>query len=596
MWGRSGVAMALTGAVVAGLAACSAPALRPLPDRPAAGGTPGSGGAPKGSRHPLDYLVFYAPGRKAEAVRAVEAAGGAVGGDEPKLGYLMVRGAPATFPARAAAATSAIEGIAPNRRMGATDALRDAAALPGDVPLYAPIAAPPPAASRTPPAGAPKGPPGEPSPAGGGRTGRVPKAEPLADRQWNMRMIGATPTGSYGTAPGTHRVLVGVIDTGIDGRHPDIAPNFNRALSRNFVQDIPQDAAGKPIDGPCEHKGCVDPPDVDDDGHGTHVASIIGSPINGLGVAGVAPGVSLVNLRAGQDSGYFFLKPTLDALTYAGDTGIDVVNMSFYVDPWLYNCADNPADTPAQRLEQAGVRVGVQRAIDYARARDVTLITAMGNEAADLGKVNADDVSPDYPKNAAHDRTLADSCVTVPTESKGVIGVSALGPSGRKAYYSDYGVEQTDVSAPGGDVGDDGTGLRGHAREILAAAPEHVLRARHRIRGDGTPADPGVVRDCAGGTCAYYQYLEGTSMASPHATGVAAVLIARNGEPGQGGLRMDPAAVERLLYSTATRLPCPARHTYRYPDGDQVCEDGEAGNGFYGRGLVNAEAAAATGR
>jgi subtilisin family serine protease len=590
--------MALTGVVVTGLAGCSAPGPPPVPGRPAATPAATPGPASSGSRHPLDYLVFYAPGRKAEAVRAVEAAGAVVSRDEPKLGYLVVRAAAATFPARAAT-TSAIAGIAPNRRMGATDALRDAAAVPGDVPRYAPIAASPrPSGPAAATAGTRRDPAGERSPgaAAGGRSGRVPKAEPLADRQWNMRMIGATPTGSYGTAPGTHQVLVGVIDTGVDGKHPDIAPNFNRELSRNFVQDIPEDASGKKIDGPCEHKGCVDPPDVDDDGHGTHVASIIGSPINGLGVAGVAPGVSLVNLRAGQDSGYFFLKPVLDALTYAGDTGIDVVNMSFYVDPWLYNCADNPADSPAQRLEQAGVRVGVQRALDYARARGVTLITAMGNEGADLGKVRGDDTSPDYPKSAAHDRTLAGSCVTVPTESRGVIGVAALGPSGRKAFYSDYGVERTDVAAPGGDVGDDGTGLRGDAREILAAAPEHVLRAEHRIRRDGTPADPGVVRDCAHGTCAYYQYLEGTSMASPHATGVAAVLIARNGEPGKGGLRMDPAAVERLLYSTATRLPCPAPRAYHYPDGDQVCEDGKAGNGFFGRGMVSAEAAAATGR
>ena len=80
----------------------------------------------------------------------------------------------------------------------------------------------------------------------------------------------------------------------------------------------------------------------DDDGHGTHVASTIGSPINGIGMAGVAPKVNLVNIRAGQDSGFFFLQPTVDALTYAGKVGIDVVNMSFYIDPWLFNCTAQP--------------------------------------------------------------------------------------------------------------------------------------------------------------------------------------------------------------------------------------------------------------
>jgi len=121
------------------------------------------------------------------------------------------------------------------------------------------------------------------------------------------------------------------------------------------------------IDGPCEYASCVDPANEDDDGHGTHVASTIGSPVNGLGIAGVAPNVTLVNIRAGQDSGYFFLRSTLDALTYAGRIGVDVVNMSFYTDPWLYNCLDNPADSPAEQQEQRTVRIATQRAIDFAR-------------------------------------------------------------------------------------------------------------------------------------------------------------------------------------------------------------------------------------
>ena len=133
---------------------------------------------------------------------------------------------------------------------------------------------------------------------------------------------------------------MGIIDTGIDGSHPDIAPNFDAELSRNFTTDIPL------IDGPCNQepdRSCSDPADVDEDGHGTHVAGIVGAPMNGLGIAGVAPRSTLVNLRAGQDSGFFFLFETLAALTYAADNGIDVVNMSFYTDPWEFNCRDHPA-------------------------------------------------------------------------------------------------------------------------------------------------------------------------------------------------------------------------------------------------------------
>jgi subtilisin family serine protease len=147
-----------------------------------------------------------------------------------------------------------------------------------------------------------------------------------------MKMIGATPGGSYATERGKRAVRVGVIDTGIDASHPDIAPNFDRGLSRNFTTDDPV------VDDPCAEDpdgSCEDPADVDEGGHGTHVAGTIGAALNGLGIAGVAPNVKLVNLRAGQDSGYFFLQPSVDALTYAGDHGIDVVNMSYYIDPWL---------------------------------------------------------------------------------------------------------------------------------------------------------------------------------------------------------------------------------------------------------------------
>ena len=91
---------------------------------------------------------------------------------------------------------------------------------------------------------------------------------------------------------------------------------------------------------------------MDEGGHGTHVAGIVGAELNGLGVAGVAPTVSLVNLRAGQDSGYFFLFETLEAYVYAADNGIDVVNMSFFTDPWWANCRDNPDDTLQEQIEQ----------------------------------------------------------------------------------------------------------------------------------------------------------------------------------------------------------------------------------------------------
>ena len=109
-----------------------------------------------------------------------------------------------------------------------------------------------------------------------------------------------------------------------------------------------------------------DPADVDEDGHGTHVAGLAAAALNGLGTAGVAPKVTLVNIRAGQDSRFFFLQATVDVMVYAGLVEIDVINMSFFTDPWL-DCLDGPADSPEEQLEQLTVRVATQRAINFAR-------------------------------------------------------------------------------------------------------------------------------------------------------------------------------------------------------------------------------------
>ncbi|MBB2912925.1 subtilisin family serine protease [Streptosporangium becharense] len=531
------------------------------------------GGSPALAEQNREYLVFYADGARDRALAAIGESGGTALSTEPRLGYVVARGPGSRF-VESLAGSDAVEGVSSDRRIGQATSVRVA-----------------PAPAKAGPA-SPR--------ASDIRSVTVVADEPLAGRQWDMKMIGATADGSYATAPGDKKVLVGVIDTGIDGKHPDIAPNFNRELSRNFVVDRPKDPNGKLLDGPCEFKDCKDPADWDDDGHGTHVASTIASPINGLGMAGVAPQVSLVNLRAGLDSGLFFLKPSMEALTYAADAGIDVVNMSFYVDPWLFNCKANPADSKAEQLEQRGVITGMQRALDYARKRGVTLIGAIGNNSTDLGKPKKDTQSPNYPKKTEHDRKINNSCLNVPAESEGVISVSAVGPTKRKAYYSDYGIEQTDLAAPGGDEFDGGKEYD-PAKGILAAAPENMLRAQGLITLSGVPKSESVVQDCRNGTCAYYQYLVGTSMAAPHATGVAAILISRFGKPGKGGLTMKPAEVQRLLYSTAERRSCPSPRKYTYDielltKETHKCEGSKSRNGFYGHGIVDAAKAAAVTR
>jgi subtilisin family serine protease len=564
-----------------------------------------------------EYVVAYKAGVSvARAKAAVRAAGGKVVATRKAMRIMLVRSDKRGF-ARAARKSRVLTGVARNRVIGKV--------APGE-------------RSKIDVEQEGRG----PAEGKGGVTVREPAAaddlsEPLADLQWDMRMIGATPEGSYATQQGSKDVIVAVIDTGIDGAHPDIAPNFDAALSRNWTTDIPL------IDGKCEQDpdhSCADPADVDEDGHGTHVAGTIAAPINGLGMAGVAPNVTLVNDRAGQDSGFFFLWETVNALKYAGDIGADVANMSFYTDPWQYNCTgDHPAldpvtgqptDSPAEQAEQELIRTVTQDAVDYAIGKGVTLVAAAGNFHSNLDGTTTDDTSPDYPPGSEKVRVVTDWCRDMPTEADGVISVSAIGPSGAKADYSNYGAgEETggtgddpageiDVAAPGGYFRDFlGTPqFQVPENEILGPYPLEVARANHEVNGAGKPTTPFVVRDCPAEKtntgadpspqpaptteCAYYQLIQGTSMASPHAVGVAALIVSQFGTPDAahpGGLTMDPAAVRERLRATAADHACPVPSVVDYTlvgrpaSWNAECLGTPVYNGFYGDGIVNAQAA-----
>ncbi len=414
--------------------------------------------------------------------------------------------------------------------------------------------------------------------------------DPLADLQWDMDVIHAP--AAHSTEQGDPRVLVAVIDTGVDKSHPDLAKAYDTDLSRNFVTDYPG------ADGPCETKDCHDPVGIDESGHGTHVAGTIVAAADGFGMTGIAPGVRLVDLRAGQDSGLFLLMPTVDALTYAGDIGVDVANLSYFVDPWLYNCPNGLDDSPTERYQQRALIEGTRRAVDYAYRKGVTLVAAAGNEHADLDRPRLDTMSPDFPDGAAKRRRIGDDCLVLPTELPHVIQVSALARDGLKADYSDYGLDHITVTAPGG------SSLLANGRgpsasyQTLSAYPETLAHDEGLIDADGDPRSPSVVEYCRGTTCAYYRYLVGTSMASPHAAGVAALIVSRYGTADSahsGRLTMDPAQVLKVLRDSATPKACPSppRLVYqrRAPAYAATCRGTTAHNSFYGDGVVDARAA-----
>ncbi|MBK8436780.1 MAG: S8 family serine peptidase [Austwickia sp.] len=543
------------------------------------------------------YLVLASLGASDQATRdAIRKAGGSISTVNEAVGLYTVT-APADSFAAAASALPAVAGVSRERRIGSAPdrrldpqqalermvadraAMTQAATTPA---VKAPVAKAPTAKAPTADAA--------PTPA----PGQAP-SDPLAPRQWNMELIRAWRAHTVETG---HRVRVGIMDTGVDAAHPDIKPNFNYTLSRNFTVDMPD------IDGPCEDEAdasCTDAPTVDENGHGTHVAGTIASPRNGVGIVGVAPDAEIVNLRSGQDSGYFFVKPTVDALTYAGDQGIDVVNMSFYIDPWLFNCTANPKDSPEQQAEQQMVIQVTQRALAYARDRGVTLVAAAGNEHLDLDNPREDTSSPDYPEGTNYPRPIDNSsCLSLPNEGQNVISVSSVGPSTLKADYSNWGYDGVDVAAPGGYF-NDGFGTptyKNLAKNTILAPMPRALALEDPLvdKETGESRMPLIVAECTGttaATCSYYQYLQGTSMASPHAAGVAALIVGRWGKKRNAydAITMAPKHVERILTRTATATPCP-RPLFTYPDRsveyNATCVGSVARNSWYGHGIVDA--------
>ena len=390
--------------------------------------------------------------------------------------------------------------------------------------------------------------------------------EPLSACQWDMRAIDATPDGSYAVERGAG-ARVGVIDTGVDLTNGDVMPNVDLAASCVFLYaNTPTSVPAEQVTrGDCSDKAALQ----DYAGHGTHTAGTIAAPINGLGIAGVAPEATLVVLKAGTAAGYFFTQSVVDALRYAGDQRLDVVNMSFFADPWLFNCRNDK--------EQKAIIKQISDAARYAEQRGVVLVAAAGNDGIDMNHPTVDEISPDYPPGAAVTRPVNNNCVVMPTEIPGVVVVTATGAENLLAWYSTYG-NITDVAAPGGS-------------RFQTPTPD-VSRGRVLAPYSSTASDLDLeaafgrlVVDSAGN---YYAWLNGTSMAAPHAAGVAALIRAAHPNMSWG-------AVVAELRNTGTHQSCPTAldpgvEFFLAPV--QVCKGGAGSNNFYGTGLVNAAATA----
>ncbi|MFF2193818.1 S8 family serine peptidase [Streptomyces sp. NPDC058157] len=409
------------------------------------------------------YLVITAPGDSSAVRSAVTANGGTVFSYFDQIGVVVAHSSSASF-----AAT--MRGVSGVQQVGATRT----SDVPADA--YNPALPANPAQASTPA--------GEPA--------RADMTQIKADQAWAVN-------------PGSSSVKVGILDTGVDDQHQDLAPNFNAADSVSCAYGKPDTRAGAWRDV---------------DTHGTHVAGTIAAAKNGKGVVGVAPGVKISAVRVAEPgNSFFFAENTICGFVWAGDHGFKVTNNSYYTDPWQFNCPDN--------IDQAAIIEGVKRAQEYAEGKGSLQIAAAGNENYDLAHKSTDTASPN--DSTPVTRTITNACLDIPTELPGVVTVAANGTGTTKASFSNFGQGVIDVAAPGQDV--------------YSTLP--------------------------GGK---YGTKSGTSMATPHVVGVAALIASAN--PG-----ITPAQIRDKLAAQANDIACPA---------DGRCTGTTANNSFFGEGQVDA--------
>lgn len=327
----------------------------------------------------------------------------------------------------------------------------------------------------------------------------------LFDLQWGHNYVGAQQAWDAGYRG--QGVTVAILDGGFDIDHPDLAPNIV----------LTQDFTGQGVQYAC----------ADTFSHGSHTAGTVGAADNGIGTIGVAPEASLMLVKVLAEtatcSGSGSFADVIDGIIFATENGADVINMS--LGATIARQGQGGANADISALQNA-----VNKAITYAYQNGTTVIVSAGNDAADLD--GGDKGAVRFNTGMSH-----------------AVGISAHGPylwaqnpnqGIDLAYYSNYGTSMVDFGAPGGDatnffedIGDDGV-LNNLCTVIGITRPCYVFDMVMSVGNNG------------------WYWSQGTSMSSPHAAGVAALIISETGDS-------TPSHVIRELRRRATDEGKPGR-------------------------------------
>ncbi len=225
--------------------------------------------------------------------------------------------------------------------------------------------------------------------------------------------------------------------------------------------------------------------------HGTHVGGIIGAAINGWGVQGVAPGAELVPIKVLRESGTGSFSWMIQGLQYAATIHADVANMSL-------GAVFDVAHAGKNNQGLGTLLAALNRAVNHATADGVLVVSAAGNAGVNLNS----------------------SIMSIPAQSGNGMAISATGPYcqtdfDRFASYSDYGQSVVNLAAPGGGV--------------------------------DCPLDTWYLDLVLSDSVGDFYFAAGTSMATPHVSGVAALVVGKYGHIG-------PTAIKTILQHSADDL------------------------------------------